>query len=108
MLLGKISLFKIIATVLGFVVIWEVVRMITTYALENEKVMKLRIVIDGFIVFFLRDLVLIFSEEKYSLSDKEDKLILVFMILSMLFIFRILSLYFSPNDKNCKSCPAIT
>jgi len=106
--LKNISLFTIISYVLGFVVIWEVVRMITTYAFEDTKVMKLRIVIDGFIVFFLRDLVLIFSSEKYPLPEKEEKLIVVILILFSLFIFRIISLYFSPNDKNCKTCPSIT
>jgi len=108
MFFENVSLFTIIVNVLGFVVIWEVVRMVTTYAIEDHKVMKLRIVIDGFIVFFLRDLVLVFSNEKYSLEEKEEKVLLVLGILFVLFIFRILSLRFSPNDKNCKTCPSIT
>lgn len=104
----KVTLFTIIVKVLGFVVIWEVVRMVTSYAIEDHKVMKLRIIIDGFIVFFLRDLVMIFSTEKYNLFEKEEKVVFVLGIVLVLFIFRILSLSFSPNDKNCHSCPSVS
>jgi len=97
---------KVISYLLMFIVLLEVVRMLTSYIFGKEPVMKLRFIIDGFIIFFLRDLVLIFSEPKYNLSDKQDKLILVVLLISALFIFRAMSLYFSPNDKNCDVCPS--
>ena len=106
-ILGYVSLFKAIATILTVIVIWEVIRMLTTYAIENTKVMKIRVLIDGFIIFFLRDLVLIFSEEKYSFDEKTEKTIFILGIVLSLFIFRIMALKFSPNDKNCEKCPAI-
>jgi uncharacterized membrane protein (DUF373 family) len=101
---GAFSFLTILSYLLMFIVLIEVIRMVTTYVLGSEPVMKLRFIIDGFIVFFLRDLVLIFSDPKYNLNDKEDKLIVVSALIFVLFIFRAMSLIFSPNDKNCKSC----
>jgi len=57
------TLFKVIASLLSVIVIWEVVRMLASYIFEDAKVMRIRLIIDGFIIFFLRDLVLIFQKK---------------------------------------------
>jgi len=100
----QVTFAYIIVSLLSFIVLLEVVRMVTSYVLGEEPIMKLRFIIDGFIVFFLRDIVLIFSEPKYELSEKEDKLIVAIFIIFALFVFRAMSLAFSPNDKNCDVC----
>jgi uncharacterized membrane protein (DUF373 family) len=102
-----ISLFKLIATLLAFIVLLEVVRMISTYAFESPQVMKLRYIIDGFIVFFIRDIVLIFSDEKYTMPEKEEKLFIVVLLVMVFFIFRILALKYSPSEKDCETCTAV-
>lgn len=106
-ILNFLKFATVIVALLIFIVLLEVVRMVTTYVLGKEQVMKLRFIIDGFIIFFMRDLVLIFSSEKYSIIEKEEKLIMIIALIFSLFIFRIMALYFSPNDKNCNECPAI-
>lgn len=107
-LTDMISLFSLIATLLAFIVLLEVVRMISTYAFESPKVMKIRFIIDGFIIFFIRDIVLIFSDEKYTMAEKEEKLFVVVLLVFSFFIFRILALKYSPNEKDCENCPACT
>lgn len=93
-----ISLLKLIAGLLAFIVILEVIRMITDFILDGKKIMKITLIIDGFIVFFLRDVVLIFSEEKYPLPEKQEKIIMLFFMILSFFLFRYLSVKYSPNE----------
>jgi uncharacterized membrane protein (DUF373 family) len=108
LLVGVATFSEIVVHILSFVVLLEVIKVISGFITSKEHVVQLRTVIDGFIVFFLRDLVLIFSNEKYSFIEKENKLIMLGIILFSLFIFRILALKFSPNDKNCESCVVLS
>lgn len=95
---GVITLLKLIAGLLAFIVILEVVRMIIDFVLDGKKIMKITLIIDGFIVFFLRDVVLIFSEEKYPLPEKQEKIIMLFLMILSFFLFRYLSVKYSPNE----------
>lgn len=105
--LDYVSLFTVIAHLLSFIIVLEVVRMLMEFSFNKNHVMKLRYVIDGAILFFLRDLILIVSDENYKLEYVEDKVFFLLKVISVLFIFRILALLFSPNDKNCEQCVAV-
>lgn len=105
---GIATFSSIVVHILSFVVFLEIIKVITGFISGKEHIVQLRIVIDGFIVFFLRDMVLIFSNEKYIFAEQVNKIALVSVILILLFIFRIISLKYSPNDKNCSACIAIS
>lgn len=106
-ILDMFSLFKIIAFMLSFIVILEVTRMVIDFILDEKHVLRMRLVIDGFILFLLRDVILVISNEKYTTIEIENKLMILMPVIFMFFIFRYFSIKYSPNDKNCATCPAI-
>ncbi len=87
----KIDFYKAVILLLEFIVILEVVKMVSDF-IENQKV-RLRFVIDMFIVFLIRDVVILTS---YPEKKHEDILFLLFVIF-VFFIFRVFALYFSPT-----------
>jgi len=87
----KIDFYKAVILLLEFIVILEVVKMVADF-IENQKV-RLRFVIDMFIVFLIRDVVILTS---YPQKKHEDILFLLFVIF-VFFIFRILALFYSPT-----------
>ena len=104
--LGVLPLIKVISTFLIFMIILEIMRMIREFI--KSKIIKISMVLDSFIIFFIREIVLIASDaEKYSFDDQVAKVGFLLVVVLMFFIFRIMSLRYSPNDKNCETCPAI-
>ena len=87
----KIDFYKAVILLLEFIVILEVVKMLSDF-IENQKV-RLRFVIDMFIVFLIRDVVILTS---YPEKKHEDILFLLFVIF-VFFIFRVLALFYSPT-----------
>lgn len=92
---------------LSFIVILEVTRMVIDFILDEKHVIRMRLVIDGFILFLLRDVILVISNEKYTTIEIQNKLFILIPVIFMFFIFRYFSIKYSPNDKNCSTCPAI-
>ncbi len=82
---------KTIVLMLEFIVVMEVVKMISDY-IKKEK-LRLRFVIDIFIIFLIRDVIIYAS---HSEKDYFTILFLLFVIF-IFFIFRILSIKFSPG-----------
>ena len=100
-LFGSIFIFhypfsKLIVLMLEFIIILEVVKM-TDEFLKNGKI-RLRHIIDSFIIFIIRDIVVYLSHET---KDKETILFLSLMVF-IFFIFRILSLVMSPSKFTSK------
>lgn len=87
----KIDFYKAVILLLEFIVILEVVKMVADF-IENQKV-RLRFVIDMFIVFLIRDVVILTS---YPEKKHEDILFLLFVIF-VFFIFRVMALFYSPT-----------
>ena len=101
-----LSLIQVISTFLIFMIVLEIMRMIREFI--KNKTIKISMVIDSFIIFFIRDIVLVASDtEKYSFDDQVIKVAFLLAVVLMFFIFRIMSLKYSPNDKNCETCPAV-
>lgn len=82
---------KAIILMLEFIVVMEVVKMISDF-IKKEK-LRLRFVIDIFIIFLIRD-VIILSTDKH--RDYFDISFLLFVIF-IFFIFRIFAIKFSPG-----------
>lgn len=83
--------YKAIILLLELIVVIEVVKMISDFV-EKRK-LRLRFVIDIFIIFLIRDVIILSTEKN---KDYFDILFLLFVIF-VFFIFRILALKFSPS-----------
>ena len=84
--------YKAIILMLEFIVIMEVVKMISDFI--RKETLRLRFVIDIFIIFIIREVVILSANKN---RDYVDIVFLLFVIF-IFFIFRILSLKYSPND----------
>ena len=82
---------KTIILLLEFVVVMEVVKMISDF-IKKEK-LRLRFVIDIFIIFLIRDVII------YASHTNKDYFAILFLlfVIFVFFIFRILSIKYSPG-----------
>lgn len=82
---------KTIILMLEFIVIMEVVKMISDF-IKKEK-LRLRFVIDIFIIFLIRDVII------YASHTNKDYFTILFLlfVIFIFFIFRILSIKYSPG-----------
>jgi len=83
--------YKAIVLMLEFMVVMEVVKMVSDF-IKKEK-LRLRFVIDIFIIFLIRDVII---NTSYPNKDYFTILFLLFVIF-IFFIFRILSIKYSPG-----------
>ncbi len=82
--------YKAIILMLEFIVIIEVVKMISEFI--KKKRLRLRYVIDVFIIFLTRDVIILTTN-----PNKEHKEILfLLLVIFVFFLFRILAVQFSP------------
>jgi len=86
-----LEFYKAIILMLEFIVIMEVVKMISDF-IKKEK-LRLRFVIDIFIIFLIRDVIILASHKNKDYLDIGFLLIIIFIF----FIFRILAIKFSPG-----------
>jgi len=87
---------KAIILMLEFIVIIEVVKMIAEFI--EKKRLRLRYVLDVFVIFLIRDVIILSSHPE---KPYKDILFLLFVIL-VFFIFRILAVQYSPTTFNKK------
>ncbi|MEN8718269.1 MAG: phosphate-starvation-inducible PsiE family protein [Sulfurovum sp.] len=80
-----------IILMLEFIVVMEVVKMIHDFI--QKKKIRLRFVVDIFIIFLIRDVIILSTHQN---RDYFDITFLLFVI-SIFFIFRILAIKFSPG-----------
>jgi len=76
---------------LEFIVIMEVVKMVSDF-IKKEK-LRLRFVVDIFIIFLIRDVIILASDRNKDYFDIAFLLCVIFVF----FIFRILSIKYSPG-----------
>lgn len=86
------SFAKLAVAILEFIIILELVRMLIDFLFSNDNRIQLRLMIDSTIVFFIRDIMLI-------VNDKFDilKILSILCVIAVLFIFRVLSMKYSPS-----------
>jgi len=87
----QLEFHKTIILMLEFIVIMEVMKMISDF-IKKEK-LRLRFIIDIFIIFLIRDVII---QASYAKKDYDAILFLLFVIF-IFFVFRILSIKFSPG-----------
>jgi len=92
-ILSGLEFYKAIILMLEFIVVMEVVKMVSDF-IKKEK-LRLRFVIDIFIIFLIRDVIILASHKNKDYIDISFLLIVIFVF----FIFRILAVKFSPGIK---------
>jgi len=90
-LILHIPFYKAIIVLLEFIVVLEVVKMIADF-IEKRK-LRLRFIIDVFIIFLIRDVIIKITEPSY----KEHEIFFLLFVIFIFFIFRILALVYSPS-----------
>lgn len=91
------SFAELVVALLEFIIILELVRMLIEFLFSEDNRIKLRLMIDSTIVFFIRDILLI-------VNDKFDLLKIVSMlgIIAVLFLFRYITMKYSPTSMENK------
>ena len=90
-LITKTPFSTAIILMLEFIVVMEVIKMIHDFILKKK--IRLRFVVDIFIIFLIRDVIILSTHQN---RDYFDITFLLFVI-SVFFIFRILAIKFSPG-----------
>jgi len=96
--LGTVDSFaRLAVALLEFIIILELVRMLIEFLFSDDNRIKLRLMIDSTIVFFIRDIVLI-------VNDKFDvvKIAAMLGIIAVLFFFRFIAMKYSPSNMESK------
>jgi len=86
-----LDFYKAIILMLEFIVVMEVVKMVSDF-IKKEK-LRLRFVIDIFIIFLIRDVIILTTDVNKDYFDISFLLFVIFVF----FIFRILAIKFSPG-----------
>ncbi len=89
--LSNIQFYKTIVLMLEFIVVIEVVRMISDF-IEKRKI-RLRFAIDIFIIFLIRDVVILVTKPNKEYFD----IVFLLGVIFVFFIFRIFALIYSPT-----------
>ena len=101
-LFPKFDFFNIVYALLAYIVILELVRMVGQFLFAHQK--QIRTVIDTFIIFTLREVILTYSDKTMGLETKGFYIISGFIIMYMLFYFRKKAMIESPDETNCNRC----
>ncbi len=90
-LIAGIEFYKAIILMLEFIVIMEVVKMISDFI--KKETLRLRFVVDIFIIFLIRDVIILTTNKNRDYFDITFLLLVIFIF----FMFRILAIKFSPG-----------
>jgi len=90
-LIAGIEFYRAIILMLEFVVVMEVVKMISDFI--KKETLRLRYVIDIFIIFLIRDVIILTTNKNRDYFDISFLLFVIFVF----FMFRILAIKFSPG-----------
>lgn len=86
--------YRAIILMLEFIVIMEVVKMISDFI--KKETLRLRYVLDIFIIFLIREVIILSANKNRDYFDITFLLFVIFVF----FIFRILAIKYSPAIKN--------
>jgi uncharacterized membrane protein (DUF373 family) len=92
-LLTELPFYKAVTFILEFIVMIEIVKMVTDF-IESKRV-RLRFVIDIFIIFLIRDVVIQVTQPKID----EEKILFLLFVVFVFFVFRLMSIYYSPTNE---------
>jgi len=83
--------YKAIILMLEFIVVIEVVKMIAEFM--EKKRLRLRYILDVFIIFLIRDVIILTTLEKKPYQD----ILFLLLVIFIFFLFRILAVQYSPT-----------
>lgn len=86
------SFSKLAVALLELIIILELVRMLIEFLFSDENRIRLRLMIDSTIVFFIRDIMLIVND-----TFDSKKILTILGVIAILFIFRIIAMKYSPS-----------
>ncbi len=86
------SFSKLAVALLEFIIILELIRMLIEFLLSDENRIRMRLMIDSTIVFFIRDIMLIVND-----TFDSKKVFTILGVIGVLFLFRVLTIRFSPS-----------
>lgn len=86
------SVNRLVIALLEFIIVLEIVRMLIDFLMDEEHRIRLRLMIDSTIVFFIRDVMLI-ANEKFD----ETKIFSLMGVIAILFFFRFVSMRYTPS-----------
>ena len=89
-IIGGYPFYKAIILMLEFIVIMEVVKMVAEFV--EKKSLRLRYVLDVFIIFLIRDVIILTSLPQKPYED----ILFVLLVILIFFIFRVLAVQYSP------------
>lgn len=84
---------KLVVALLEFIIVLELIRMLIEFMFSDENRIRIRLMIDSTIVFFIRDLMLIVND-----SFDSKKMYIILSIIGILIIFRFITTKFSPSN----------
>ena len=90
---GKIDSFsKLAVALLEFIIILELVRMLIEFLFSDENRIRMRLMIDSTIVFFIRDILLIVND-----TFNSKKIFTILGVIGILILFRVILIKYSPS-----------
>jgi len=90
---GKIDNFsKLAVALLEFIIILELVRMLIEFMFSDENRIRMRLMIDSTIVFFIRDIMLIVND-----TFDSKKIFTILGVIGILILFRVVLIKYSPS-----------
>jgi len=94
--------YKAIILMLEFIVIIEVVKMVSDFI--SKRKLRLRFIIDVFIIFLIRDVIILSAHQQKDYND----ILFLLLVIFIFFIFRIFTVRFSPAQYLKKKSDQIT
>jgi len=104
-MLEEYTFFNVVHALLGFIIILELIRMLSQYIVSNH--VELRLVFDTFIIFLTREIVLLYSNKSMLFEMKVLYALLGLVIITFLFYFRRKGIETQPTKdayNNCEGC----
>jgi len=98
----RFDFFNLVYALLAYIVILELIRMIGQYMFSENK--QIRIILDTFIIFILREVILTYSDKSMNFETKSFYIVGGMFIMIMLFYFRKKVMTESPYETNCTKC----
>jgi len=87
------SFSKLAVALLEFIIILELIRMLIEFMFSNENRIRMRLMIDSTIVFFIRDIMLIVND-----SFNSKKIFVILGVIAILIFFRVVLIKYSPSN----------
>lgn len=93
MVLFHLDFYNIVILLLELIVLIEVAKMIFDF-FEKRRI-RLRYVLDGFIIFIIRDVVILLTNKE----KRYDDILFMLFVIFILFVFRIMALKIGPSEE---------